>query len=90
MVYFKEAAQRLGARPDQAHSLYAYALALHAYKVSLFPQYRDRRCRLAAWAPPELNARLAPPVVQGCGAPCLRTVVRSLPSRNRRRRALPS
>jgi hypothetical protein len=52
MVYFKEAAQGLGARPDQAHSLYAYAVALHAYKVSLFPQYRDRKCRLPAWAPP--------------------------------------
>jgi hypothetical protein len=53
MVYFKEAAQRLGARPDQAHSLYAYALALHAYKVRLFRHYRDRTCRLPAWAPPE-------------------------------------
>jgi hypothetical protein len=53
MVHFKEAAQRLGARPDQAHNLYAYAVALHAYKVRAFPQYRDRHCRLTPWAPPE-------------------------------------
>ena len=38
MVYFKEAAVQLGATPDEAHDLYAYAIALHAYKVSLFPR----------------------------------------------------
>jgi hypothetical protein len=52
MVYFREAAVRLGATPDQAYDLYAYAIALHAYKVGLFPQYRDRTCRLTPWAPP--------------------------------------
>jgi hypothetical protein len=32
--------------------LYAYALALHAHKVSLFPRYRDPKCKLPVWAPP--------------------------------------
>jgi hypothetical protein len=53
MVYFKEVAVQLGATPDDAHDLYAYAIALHLYKVSLFPQYRDPSCRFALWAPPE-------------------------------------
>lgn len=53
MVYFREAAVRLGASAAQAYDLYAYAIALHAYKVSLFPQYRDPGCRFAPWAPPE-------------------------------------
>jgi hypothetical protein len=53
MVYFKEAAVRLGATGDRAHELYAYAVALRAYKVGLFPQYRDKSCRAPAWRPPE-------------------------------------
>lgn len=52
LVYFREAAARLGASPEHAESLYAYATALHAYKVRLFPQYRDPSCRVALWAPP--------------------------------------
>lgn len=61
MVYFKEAAVRLGASAAQAYDLYAYAIALHAYKVSLFPQYGDPRCRFAPWAPPEsASGRLVP------------------------------
>jgi hypothetical protein len=52
MVYFREAAVRLGASDAQAYDLYAYAIALHAYKLEVFPEYRDRRCRLAPWAPP--------------------------------------
>jgi hypothetical protein len=52
MVYFREAAVRLGASEAHAYELYAYAIALHAYKVRIFPAYRDRACRLAAWAPP--------------------------------------
>lgn len=52
MTYFREAAERLGASPTHAYDLYAYALALHAYKVALFPQYRDRTCRLTLWQPP--------------------------------------
>jgi hypothetical protein len=53
MTYFRDAAERLGASAAHAHSLYAFALALHAYKVSVFPQYRDRACRLPVWTPPE-------------------------------------
>lgn len=52
LVYFREAAQRLGATAAQADDLYAYALALHAYKVRLFPQYRDPKCVIPPWAPP--------------------------------------
>jgi hypothetical protein len=53
MVYFKDAAVRLGATPAHAYELYAYAIALHEYKVGVFPQYRDHTCRAAAWLPPE-------------------------------------
>lgn len=52
LVYFREAAVRLGATVEHGASLYAYATALHAYKVRLFPQYRDPGCRVALWAPP--------------------------------------
>jgi hypothetical protein len=52
MVYFKEAAQLLGASQAHAEDLYAYALALHDYKVRLFPQYRDPKCAIPSWAPP--------------------------------------
>jgi hypothetical protein len=52
MVYFREAAVRLGATKEEAYELYAYAIALHLYKVKLFPEYRDRACRYAMWAPP--------------------------------------
>jgi hypothetical protein len=53
MVYFKEAAGRLGASDEHAHALYAYALALNRHKVSLFPAYRDKKCVIPPWAPPE-------------------------------------
>ena len=53
MVYFREAAVRLGASVEHANDLYAYAIALHAYKLAVFPQYRDRACRVPAWRPPE-------------------------------------
>jgi hypothetical protein len=52
MIYFREAAVRLGATEEHAYDLYAYAIALHAYKLRLFPAYRDRACRPAPWAPP--------------------------------------
>jgi hypothetical protein len=52
LVYFREAAQRLGATAAQADDLYAYALALHAYKVRLFPQYKDKSCMIPPWSPP--------------------------------------
>ena len=52
LVYFRDAAQRLGATAAQAEDLYPYALALHAYKVRLFPQYRDPGCVIPPWDPP--------------------------------------
>jgi hypothetical protein len=52
LAYFKDAARRLGATPAQAEDLYAYALALHDYKVRIFPQYRDPKCVIPPWTPP--------------------------------------
>jgi hypothetical protein len=52
IVYFKDAAQRLGATAAQAEDLYPYALALHAHQVRLFPAYRDPKCVIPPWAPP--------------------------------------
>jgi hypothetical protein len=52
MVYFKDAAQRLGATTAQADDLYPYALALHAHHVRLFPAYKDPKCVVPPWAPP--------------------------------------
>jgi hypothetical protein len=52
IVYFKEAAERLGATAAQAHDLYPYALALHAHQIRLFPHYRDPKCVIPPWAPP--------------------------------------
>jgi hypothetical protein len=52
LVFFREAAQRLGATAAQADDLYAYALALHAYKSRLFPQYKDKSCMIPPWSPP--------------------------------------
>jgi hypothetical protein len=52
LVYFKDAAQRLGATEPQAADLYPYALALHGYEVRLSPRYRDPACVVPPWAPP--------------------------------------
>ncbi len=52
LVYFRDAAQRLGATEAEANDLYPYALALHEYKVRLFPEYRDPKCVIPPWAPP--------------------------------------
>ncbi len=52
LVNFRDAARRLGATAAQAEDLYPYALALHDYKVKLFPQYRDSKCVIPPWAPP--------------------------------------
>jgi hypothetical protein len=52
LVYFRDAAHRLGATAAQAEDLYPYALALHEYKARLFPQYRDPACVIPPWAPP--------------------------------------
>ena len=52
LVNFRDATQRLGATAAEAENLYPYALALHEYKVRLFPQYRDPKCVIPPWAPP--------------------------------------
>jgi hypothetical protein len=52
LANFRDATQRLGATAAQAEDLYPYALALHGYKVRLFPQYRDPKCVILPWAPP--------------------------------------
>ena len=52
LANFRDAARRLGASTAQAEDLYPYALALHDYKVRLFPQYRDPKCVIPPWAPP--------------------------------------
>ena len=52
LANFRDATRRLGATAAQAEDLYPYALALHAYKVRLFPQYRDPKCVIPPWAPP--------------------------------------
>jgi hypothetical protein len=52
LANFRDATRRLGATAAQAEDLYPYALALHGYKVRLFPQYRDPKCVIPPWDPP--------------------------------------
>ena len=52
LANFRDAARRLGATAAQTEDLYPYALALHDYKVKLFPQYRDSKCVIPPWSPP--------------------------------------
>jgi hypothetical protein len=52
LANFRDAARRLGATAAQAEDLYPYALALHGYKVRLFPQYKDPTCVILPWSPP--------------------------------------
>lgn len=52
IVYFRDAATRLGASEEQAEELYPYALALHIRQTELFSWYRDRKCPVPLWAPP--------------------------------------
>jgi hypothetical protein len=51
IVYFTEAATKLGASDEQPNELYPYALALHLH-TQLFFRYRDRQCVVPAWVPP--------------------------------------
>jgi hypothetical protein len=52
LANFRDATRQLGATAAQAEDLYPYALALHGYKVRLFPEYRDPKCVIPPWAPP--------------------------------------
>jgi len=62
MVYFTEAARRLGASEAEANNLYPYALAWHRRYIQLLPWDRDPKCVLPPWvAPvPERGRRLTP------------------------------
>ncbi len=50
--HFTVGAERLGASPQLANDLLPYALAAHQRMVTLFPNYRDRNCKLPLWALP--------------------------------------
>jgi hypothetical protein len=50
--HFVVGAQLLGASPELANELLPSALAAHARMVTLFPEYRDRRCKLPLWKLP--------------------------------------
>jgi hypothetical protein len=50
--HFTSAAQQLGASAELANDLLPHALAAHARMVTLFPEYRDRSCKLPLWKPP--------------------------------------
>jgi hypothetical protein len=52
IVYFRDAATRLGATEAQAEELYPYALALHLRQTQLFSWYRDPKCIVPLWVPP--------------------------------------
>jgi hypothetical protein len=54
IVYFTEAAMRLGATDEQANELYPYALALHRQTLELYPWYRDRTCVVPPWILPSV------------------------------------
>jgi hypothetical protein len=52
LANFRDAVRRLGATAAHAEDLYPYAVALHDYKVKLFPQYGDPKCVIPPWTPP--------------------------------------
>jgi hypothetical protein len=52
IVYFTDAAARLGATEPQAQLLYAYALALYNRELQFYPWHRDPSCIVPPWLPP--------------------------------------
>jgi len=52
IVYFTDAAARLGASDSHAQELYPYGLALHDLELDLYPWHRDPRCVVPPWFPP--------------------------------------
>lgn len=52
IVYFTDAASRLGASDAQAWELYPYALAFYELEISLYPWRRDASCIVPPWIPP--------------------------------------
>jgi hypothetical protein len=49
---FTHGAELLGASPDLANDLLPFALAAHDRMVRLYPEYRDRTCKLPLWQLP--------------------------------------
>src|SRR5213593_4981643 len=56
IVYFTDAAVRLGASEAQAQLLYPYALALYDVEIDLYPRHRDPNCIVPPWIPPPLRS----------------------------------
>jgi hypothetical protein len=52
IVYFTDAAARLGASDSQAQQLYPYALALHDLELDFYPWHRDPKCVVPPWLAP--------------------------------------
>jgi hypothetical protein len=52
IVYFTDAARKLGASEAEANNLYPYALGWHRWLTQRFPWYRDRTCVIPRWIPP--------------------------------------
>lgn len=52
IVYFTDAAARLGATQAQAQQLYPYALALYLLEVDIYPWHSDPKCIVPPWIPP--------------------------------------
>jgi hypothetical protein len=50
--HFTSGARLLGASRELANDLLPYALAAHDRMVRLYPEYRDRTCRLPLWGLP--------------------------------------
>lgn len=50
--HFRQGAQLLGASAELANDLLPYGLAAHDRMVRLYPNYRDRACKLPLWALP--------------------------------------
>jgi hypothetical protein len=49
---FKKAVVLLGGSRELANELLPSALAVHLRMGAVFPEYRDRSCKLPVWAPP--------------------------------------
>jgi len=52
IVYFTDAAARLGASESQAQQLYPYGLALRDLELDRYPWHRDPKCIVPPWFPP--------------------------------------
>jgi hypothetical protein len=52
IVYFTDAAPRLGASEVQAREFYPHALALHDLEIDVYPWHRDPQYIVPPWVPP--------------------------------------